>query len=147
MLVDGKPDPDDPFRNQPVLYTTALQFRDAAAAKAARDRYRSWLKDCPDRLEAKGYQPLPELGFDNTKVQVERGSATVSELAYRRPGGVDEENGIWESVGLTVLGDRMMVTVYLHWGMDWEVTIDSAEGDLLHPQVGLVDSASVRLGA
>ena len=29
-----------------------------------------------------------------------------------------------------------MVTVFLHWGMDWEVTIDSAEGDLLHPQVG-----------
>jgi hypothetical protein len=29
--------------------------------------------------------------------------------------------------------------------MDWEVTIDSAEGDLLHPQIGLVDSASVRL--
>jgi hypothetical protein len=71
----------------------------------------------------------------------------VTELAYRRPGGVDGENGIWESVGLTVVGDRMMVTVFLHWGMDWEVTIDSAEGDLLHPQVGLVDSASARLAA
>ena len=147
-LIDGsKPDKDDPFRNQPILYTSALQFADAAAAKAARDRYASWLRACPETLEAKGYQTLPDLGFDPTKVATERGTATVTELAYRRPGGADGENGIWESVGLTLVGDRLMVTVFVHWGLDWEVTIDSTEGDLLHPQVGLVDSASIRLGA
>ncbi len=147
-LIDGsKPDKDDPFRNQPIIYSQALQFADAAAAKAARARYASWLKTCPKNLEAKGYQLLPDLGFDSTKVDTERGTATVTEWAYRRPGGVDGESGVWESVGLTLVGDRMMVTVFLHWGMDWEVTINSSEGDLLHPQVGLVDSASIRLNA
>ena len=146
QLLDGsKPDADDPFRNQPIIYTQALQFADAAAAKAARNRYQGWLKDCPAALQAKGYQLLPDLGFDPTPLEVEQGSATATELAYQRPGGADGENGIWESVGLTVVGDRMMITVYVHWGMDWEVTIDAAEGDLLHPQLGLCDAASARL--
>ena len=145
-LIDGsKPDKDDPFRSQPIIYSQALQFADPAAAKSARDRYQAWLKACPAELLAKGYQLLPDLGFEPTKIDVEKGSATATELAYRRPGGADGDYGIWESVGLTLVGDRMMVTVFLHWGMDWEVTINSAEGDLLHPQVGLCDSASLRL--
>ena len=145
-LLDGpQPDADDPFRDQPIIYTQALQFADAAAAESARDRYQGWLKECPAALQAKGYELLPELGFDPTPLEVEQGSASATELAYQRPGGADADFGIWESVGLTVVGDRMMITVYLHWGTDWEVTVDAAEGDLLHPQIGLCDAASARL--
>ncbi len=141
----GAPDPG-PLRNQPRIYNQALQFADAAAAKKARDVYASWLARCPAELEAKGYEVVPDLGFVNERVSVEVG-ALVSEVVYQRPGGVDGDNAFWESAGLTLVEDRLMVTVYLHYGEDFNVSFDQSEGDLQHPQLALVESAVERLRA
>lgn len=142
----GAPDPG-PLRNQPVIYTQALQFADAAAATKARDVYAGWLAKCPAELKAKGYAVVPDQGITNQRVSVDGGEALVSEVAYQRPGGADEETAFWESVGLTVVKDRLMVTVYLHYGEDFNVSFDESEGDLQHPQLALVESAAERLGA
>ena len=71
----------------------------------------------------------------------------MSEVVYQRPGGADGENAYWESVGLTLVEDRLMVTVYLHYGEDFNVSLDQSEGDLQHPQLALVESAAERLRA
>lgn len=147
-LVDPEDAPDPgPLRGQPVIYTQALQFADAAAARRARDVYAGWLAKCKTDLQAKGYDVLPKLGFANRTVPVEGAAGSVSEVVYQRPGGADGENAFWESVGLTLVKDRLMVTVYLHYGMDFNVTLDSAEGDLVHPQIALIEGSAERLKA
>ena len=129
-IVDPQSAPDPgPLRNQPVIYTQALQFADAAAAKKARDVYAGWLAKCPAELEAKGYEVVRRSGLHQREVSVDGGAAQVSEVVYQRPGGVDGDNAFWESVGLTLVQDRLMVTVYLHYGEDFNVSLDQSEGD------------------
>jgi hypothetical protein len=145
-IVDPQDAPDPgPLRGQPVIYTQALQFPDAATAKKARDVYADWLSTCKTDLKAKGYDVLPDLGFTNRSIPAEGGAGSATEVVYQRPGGADGENAFWESVGLTLVKDRLMITVYLHYGQDFNVTLDSAEGDLLHPQLTLVESSAERL--
>ena len=145
-IIDPQNAPDPgPLRNQPVIYTQALQFGDAAAAKKARDVYAGWLAKCPAELKTKGYEVVADLSFTNEKLSVDGGAAQVSEVVYQRPGGADGDNAFWESVGLTLVQDRLMVTVYLHYGEDFSVSLDQSEGDLQHPQLALVESAAERL--
>jgi hypothetical protein len=144
--LDRKNQPDiGPLKNEPVVYTQVLQFADAEAAEIARDRYTSWLKGCEQKLKAAGYDVLDDLVFTDRGVRVPYGEATVSEIVYRRPGDVDGENGFWESVGLVLVKDRLAINIYLHYGQDFVVTMDESEGDLLHPQLGLVLNSSERI--
>ena len=143
---DAAPDPG-PLENEPVVYTQALQFADAAAAKRAQAVYAGWLDSCAKTLEAEGNKVLPKLGFTNRSVDVAGGSATLSEVVYQRPGDQDGENAYWESVGLTQVDDRLMVTVFLNYGMDFNVSLDRSEGEMLHPQLILIESSAEKLAA
>jgi hypothetical protein len=143
---DAAPDPG-PLENQPVIYTQALQFADAAAAKRAQAVYAGWLDGCAKTLEAQGNKVLTTLGFTNRSIKVAGGSATLSEVVYQRPGDQDDESAFWESVGLTQVKDRLMITVFLNYGMDFNVTLDRSEGEMLHPQLILIESSAEKLAA
>ena len=38
-----------------------------------------------------------------------------------------------------------MVTVFLNYGMDFNVSLDRSEGEMLHPQLILIESSAEKL--
>ena len=71
--------------------------------------------------------------------------AEVAEVAYRLDGSAS--NAYHESVGLTVLQDRMMITVHLVYTDEspYSLNVDDDEGGFAHPQRGLIEAAGRRL--
>lgn len=141
------PYPKSPLRDQPVVYTQALQFPDEATATAARARYVGWIKACPTTLDKKGYTVDTGQGLKPAALEVEGGKAQAGMVAYVPPGGSDAVNLYWESAGVTQVGDRLMLTVTLSWGEDTPGTFDTTDGDFIHPQVMLAEESVVRLTA
>lgn len=141
--------PDSPLKNQPVIFTQALQFPDEAAAARARATYAGWIKDCPATLTEQGYAIDSGQSLPLTTLDVEGAQAQAGMVAYVKPGEDDVENLYWESAAVTQVGDRLMLTVSLNWGMDTPGTFDDTEGDsdFINPQVTLVEEATTRLAA
>lgn len=145
------PDPKDPLSGQPVVYTLALQFADENAATGAYETYTRWIADCDQTIQKRGGTPLGTVGKPRWHpVQTGTNGARGSwvETLYRLPGDTSD-NGFFESVGLTVVDDRLMVTVALVYGQDNNVSTNQA-GDPTtelppHPQFGLVIAAARRL--
>lgn len=146
-IDDPKKDlaPKSPLKNQPVIYTQALQFPDEAAASKARETYVDWIMKCPATLTEKGYTIDSAQSFPPTKVDVEGGRAQVGMVAYVKPGESNARNLFWESAGVTQVKDRLMITVSLSWGEDTPGTLDDTESDFIHPQVILVEESAIRL--
>jgi hypothetical protein len=84
--------------------------------------------------------------IDWTPVIVEPAQAEVAEVAYQRDGS-SGGNRYFESVGLTVLQDRMMITVYVFYNDEspYSVSLEEEEAGYAHPQLGLIDAAAKRL--
>ena len=72
--------------------------------------------------------------------------AEVAEVSYQQD-GASSRNSYFESVGLTVLEDRMMITVHLFYTDEspFSLNSDEEEAGFAHPQRGLVEAAATRL--
>lgn len=143
------PDPDAPGAGQPAVYTQALQFPDRSAAQQAVRTYQGWLDDCPARLRTRRYTVLGT-GERPAWPVTESGRIVgrFTETVYREPGDRSDQ-GWFESVGLTQVEDRVMVTVTVAYGMDLIRSYrpeDVAEsGAPLHEQFALIRAAAQRL--
>ena len=92
-----------------------------------------------------------EFGIGWIKAPTTRGSARFTELVYKEPGHVGDDAGCFESIGLARVGDRLMITVSVVYGQDYNVSLDpdgDAETGLpAHPQFALLKAAAKRLGS
>jgi len=139
------PYPKSPLKNEPIIYTQALQFPDEGAAIAARSRYVTWIKACPDTLTEKGYSVDTGQSLKPTAINIDGGQADAGMVAYVKPGATSAEQLYWESAGVTQVKDRLMITVSLSWGEDTPGTFDTSDGDFIHPQVILIGESATKL--
>jgi hypothetical protein len=113
------PTPSGRLRRAPNVYTLALQFSDAQAAMTGLQTYRDWVVSCRSTIKA---DPAYELisGDDKTVwIGVDTSDGTAggfAQVPVYRDQDDRSENGYFETVGLTVLDDRLMVTVNLLYG-------------------------------
>ena len=141
-----KPNSNVPLANEPSTYTFALQFADPSAAEQARQTYKSWIDTCRSGDPKRGPYELVERGFDWTPITVTAGSAEVAEVVYRRAGSKNDKD-YWESSGLTVVEDRMMITIHLYYTNESLFILHPEEDQegYPHPQLGLVRIAADQL--
>ena len=78
------PYPKSPLKKQPIIYTQALQFPDAAAATAARETYAGWIKACPNTLVEKGYSVDTGQSLQEKAIRVDGGKADAGMGHQRR---------------------------------------------------------------
>jgi hypothetical protein len=139
------PYPKSPLKKQPIIYTQALQFPDAAAATAAREKYAGWIKACPNTLVEKGYSVDTGQSLQEKAIRVDGGKADAGMVAYVKPGATNAELLYWESAGVTQIKDRLMFTVSLSWGEDSPGTFDDSDGDFINPQLILIEESGIAL--
>ena len=151
--VKGKPPfPSAIFDRQPDTYAVALQFADAVAAKTAASTVETWVVGCRASDQVPADITVVDGGFDWTPVGNHTGEppvaevAEAAEVAYGRA-GLERGTSVFESVGLTVVADRMMITVHLFATDESPFTtnIDDDEAGFAHPQIGLVQAAAKAL--
>ena len=94
---------------------------------------------------AKGIQVVRP-SFEWTPVVVEPAIAEVAEVVYRDDDSSDQY-AYFESIGLTVLNDRMMITVHTFYTDEspYSVSLGEEEAGFAHPQLGMVEAAARRL--
>lgn len=144
------PDPSDPLKDLPSEYTAAIQFTDPDAAKQAFDTYTSWVDGCLNQLEGLGYRVLNQEPQEWYEAPTETGRGKFTQIVYREPKAKDQDAGFFESIGLTLVEDRLMITVSLVYGQDHIVimapTPDANEPSLdPHPQFALIRLAAEHL--
>ncbi len=149
MYPPGEPPfPASALDGRPTTYAVALQFAGPAAAQQAMQTFRTWIETCRAAKTLPGGLRLMDRGFDWTAVPAQPARAEVAELSYR---ATDDrsDNATFESVGLTVLDHRLMVTVHLFYTDEspYSINADDDEGGFAHPQQALVRAAARRLGA
>jgi hypothetical protein len=132
------------------ISTVALQFADADAAKRAEQTVEKWVDRCPARLRAQGATLLGGGGTDWVDADTPAGtSGRFAVLPIYREQGDSSEEGVFESLGVTRVDDRLMLTARVVVGMDDNVSLDAepdpADGMQAHPQFGLVTAAAERL--
>ena len=141
-----RPFPRSSLDKKPDTYAVVLQFADQAAAWRAKSIYDGWVADClAGRNPANGIQVVrPSLEW--TPVVIEPAVAEVAEVVYRDDDSSDEY-GYFESIGLTLLDDRMMITVHTFYSDEspYSVNLGEEEAGFAHPQLGLVGAAARRL--
>ena len=140
-----RPFPRSSLEDEPDRYGVALQFADPSAAQRAKSIYESWVISCT--AGSKPPSGIRELqpSFAWTQVAAHPAQAEIAEVSYRLDGSA--ANTYHESVGLTVLQDRMMITVHLFYTDEspYSLTVDEDEAGFAHPQLGLVEAAGRRL--
>jgi hypothetical protein len=140
-----RPFPRSSLDKNPDRYAVVLQFADPNAAERAKWIYQGWVANCLAGAPPKGIRALrPSL--DWTSVVVEPGQAEVAEVIYQHDDSSDQ-NAYFESIGLTVLDDRMMITIYAFYTDEspYSVTNEEEEAGFAHPQLGMVEAAARRL--
>ncbi len=134
----------------PSTFTLALQYPDAAAAKAASRTFRTRIGACGKQLREDGYW-VGSHGPGWIKAPTTRGSGRFTELVYKEPGHADADEGYFESVGITRVRDRLMITVSVVYGQDYNVSLkpqgDPETGLGPHPQFALIKAAAKRLAS
>jgi hypothetical protein len=141
-----RPFPRSSLDTQPDRYAVVLQFADRSAAQRAKSIYQGWVASCLASGEpAKGIRVLRP-SFDWTPVAVEPAQAEVAEIVYQDDHSSDH-NAYFESTGLTVLDDRMMITVHTFYTDEspYSVNVEEEEAGFAHPQLGMVEAAARRL--
>lgn len=122
LIPTGGFSDDHPLADQPNLFLAALQFDTEAAAAEALQTYRGWLDDCPEHLQAEGYQPKGDDDGEGLRpitwyeVEVEGAEAGFAEQIYWLPDESEMGDGYFEGVALAVSGDRLLVAVHLTYG-------------------------------
>jgi hypothetical protein len=140
------PFPRSSLDRQPDSYAVVLQFPDAATAQQARIIYGSWIISCGSGNDLRdGIRTLRQ-GFSWSPVAADPAQAEVSEVVYEEDASAGE-SAFHESVGLTVLEDRMMITVHIFFTDEspYSLNVEEDEAGLAHPQLGLVAAAANRL--
>jgi hypothetical protein len=142
----NRPFPRSSLDDQPDSYAVVLQFPDPVAAQRAKALYDSWMTSCEARTDLPAGIRKLSSSFSWTPVAADPAQAEVSEVRYQQPGSSDRY-AVYESVGLTVLEDRMMITVHLFYTDEsvYSLNTDEEEGGFAHPQLGLVGAAVKRL--
>jgi hypothetical protein len=142
-----RPFPHSVLDDQPDTYAVALQFADAAAAERARAIIHGWVVSCREGVNVPGDVHVTTQGFDWAALTVRPGAAEIAEVVYRDRTS-KSKNGIWESIGLTRVEDRLMVTVHLYYTDEspFSVNLDDDESGFPHPQVTLVRESAIKLG-
>jgi hypothetical protein len=145
------PSGDRPFArssldDEPDSYAVALQFSDPAAAARAKSAIEGWVSNCIAGGELPNGRHVLRQGVEWTGVTADPAQAQVTEIVYQRNGS-SSSNAYFESIGLTVLQDRMMITVHLFYTDESPYSLDLAEEEagFAHPQLGLIDAAVKRL--
>lgn len=141
-----QPDPKAPLVEDPTDYAVALQFPDPAAAERAMTTYQGWLDACRDGRGPDNDLRMIGGSFDWTPVAVPEGRAEVIEVVYRDKDSTSDD-AYWESSGLTLVEDRLMITVHISYAIESTFTLDVAddEGGFPHPQLGLIAASAERL--
>jgi hypothetical protein len=142
----NRPFPRSSLERQPDSYAVVLQFPDAATAQQARIIYGSWIISCGSGNDLPdGIRTLRQ-GFGWSPVPADPAQAEVTEVVYQRDGS-SGQSAFHESVGLTVLEDRMMITVHLFFTDEspYSLNVGEDEAGFAHPQLGLVAAAAKRL--
>lgn len=141
---------DEPFGKsaldgQPDTYTVALQFTDAAAAVRAKSLWEGWVIACREGVQVSGDYAVKELGSGWTRVPAAPAKGEVAEVVYQ-PRGAKGHTYYWESTGLTVLEDRLMVTITTYYTDESLFVVNSDDEDgSPHPQLALVAAAGKAL--
>ena len=140
-----RPFPRSSLEDEPDRYAVALQFADPSAAQRAKSIYESWVMSCTTSRERRRHIRGLRSSIDWTQVAADPAQAEVAEVAYRLNGSAS--NAYHESVGLTVLQDRMMITVHVFYTDEspYSLNVDDDEGGFAHPQLGLIEAAGRRL--
>jgi hypothetical protein len=117
--------------DQPDRYAVMLQFSDGAAAQRAKIIYDNWVTSCESSNDLPDGEPT---------------QAKVAEITHQQRDSSDQD-AYFESVGLTVLEHRMMITIHLCYTDDspYSLDIGEEEAGFAHPQLGLVHAAAKRL--
>jgi hypothetical protein len=138
--------PHSSLDDQPDSYAVVLQFSDAAAAQRAKIIYDSWVTSCESSKDLPDGVRNVRTSFSWTPVAAEPAQAEVAEITYQQ-GESANQNAYFESVGLTVLEDRMMITIHLFYTDEspYSLDIGEEEAGFAHPQLGLVQAAAKRL--
>lgn len=146
------PDPSDPLSEQPTVYSQGLQFADAELAEQARTTYQGWVADCLDQLRASQDREVIGTGWKLDWHSVRSGSRVVgsfAEVPIYRDRSDSSENGYFETVGLTRVDDRLMITVDLMYGNEKHYSLDQGGDPTTEmpadPQFALVVAAAKRL--
>ncbi|GAA2102008.1 hypothetical protein GCM10009841_18150 [Microlunatus panaciterrae] len=149
-----KPAADYPLRDLPNIYTLVLQFPDEATARKAFRTYTGWVDSCPGALAQAGFQVRETQNGKPSRpewypVTVENGSAKFTEIVYKRPAETTRDAGYFEGIGMTVVGDRMMIGVYLWYGTEHYWAVDPTNdpsGGGPHPLARILPLAATALG-
>jgi hypothetical protein len=142
----NRPFPHSSLTAEPDSYAVVLQFSDATAAQRAKLIYDSWLTSCESGTDLPDGVRNVRTSFSWTPVTAEPAQAEVAEVTYQQ-GDSAKQYAYCESVGLTVLEDRMMITIHLFYTDEspYSLNIDEEEAGFAHPQLGLVQAAAKRL--
>jgi len=124
---EGGPGPDDPS-----IYTLVWQFENAAGAAQAQETIQGWVADCRKTLATSTqWRPIradqKSSRFHSVKLSG-AGQGAWAEVPLYRAKADRSDSGFFETVGLTLVQDRLMVTVDLVYGMD-KITSDQQGGD------------------
>ena len=148
-----EPEAGGPSPGDPSIYTVAWQFADPAGAQQAEQTVRRWVADCRRTLAASlEWRPIRSGQNSSTFHPVKlsgTGQGAWAEVPLYRARTDRSDNGFFETVGLTRVADRLMVTIDLVYGMD-KITSDQQDGDPdngipADPQFELVEAAAKRL--
>jgi hypothetical protein len=142
----NRPFPHSSLEKEPDTYTAVLQFPDAAAAQRAKAIYDSWVTSCEGGNDPPDGIRTLKSSFSWTPVAADPAQAEVAEVAYLKDDSTDRY-AFHESIGLTVLADRMMITVHLFYTDEsvYSLNVNDDEAGFAHPQLGLVKAAAKRL--
>jgi hypothetical protein len=141
-----RPFPRSSLDDEPDTYVVALQFDDSIAAQRAKSLYDNWVINCATAQDLpKGTRTLRS-NVEWTMVSADPAQAEVSEVVYQKDGSSNRYS-YFESIGLTVLEDRMMITVHVFYDDEspYSVNVEDDEAGFAHPQLGLVAAAAKRL--
>ena len=135
--------PHSSLDDQSDSYAVAVQFSDAAAAQRAKIIYDSCVTSSESSNDLPDGVRNVRTSFSWTPVTAEPARAEVAEITYQQ-GDSSGQNAYFESVGLTVLEDRMMITIHLFYTDEspYSLDIGEEEAGFAHPQLGLVQAAA-----
>lgn len=142
----NQPFPHSSLDDQPDSYAVVLQFSDGAAAQRAKIIYDSWVTSCESSNDLPDGVRNVRTSFSWTPVTAKPAQANVAEITFQQ-GASSKQYAYFESVGLTVLEDRMMITIHLFYTDEspYSLNVDEEEAGFAHPQLGLVQAAAKRL--
>jgi hypothetical protein len=142
----NRPFPRSSLDNQPDSYAIALQFADPAAAARAKSAIEGWVGSCIAGGELPNGAHVLRQNVEWTGVPADPAQTQVSEVVYQLDDS-SSSNGYFESIGLTTLHDRMMITVHLFYTDESPYSLDLGEEEagFAHPQLGLISAAVERL--